>query len=470
MKKIANYFKDFGHAVAHGDIWVKLSLIIMGVGYFGRKQICRGILMTLLEVGVIGSLFKVFMPYMSKLNTLGTVQREEVFDILTMKKTVNDYDNSLLILLYGIIGVLIILAFIALYICNIKATYRLQKMQEEGEHINSFVEDIASFKNERFHITLLTLPSIGVILINIIPILFMVCIAFTNYDENHQPPTYLFTWVGIKNFVNLFTTSQTITFGYAFVRVLIWTLIWAVVATATTFLGGILLAQFINHEDTHFKGMWRSLFVITIGIPQFVTLLLISKMLGDSGIVNTFCSNVGITDFFRHIGLLNPGDSFIPFLSKPGWVHATIILVNIWIGIPYQMLVATGILMNIPSDQIESAKIDGANKFQIFWKITMPYVMFITGPSLIQSVIQNINNFNVIYLLTYNYKTTNMAMANSHANEADLLITWLFRLTNEYSNFKMASVIGIVTFVICSALSLLTFSRMIGGDKEGVYR
>jgi arabinogalactan oligomer/maltooligosaccharide transport system permease protein len=63
-----------------------------------------------------------------------------------------------------------------------------------------------------------------------------------------------------------------------------------------------------------------------------------------------------------------------------------------------------------------------------------------------------------------------MAMANSHANEVDLLITWLFRLTNEYSNFKMASVIGIVTFVVCAALSLLTFSRMIGGDKEGVYR
>ena len=470
MKKIAKYFKDFGHAVAHGDIWVKLSLIIMGAGYFGRKQFVRGIFMTLLEVGVISSIFGVFMPYLSKLNTLGTVQREEVFDIVTMKKTVNNYDNSLLILLFGIIGVLVILAFIALYIGNVKAVYRIQKMQEDGEHINTFLDDIASFKNERFHITLLTLPSIGVILINIIPILFMVCIAFTNYDKNHQPPTYLFTWIGIKNFVNLFTTSQTITFGYAFVRVLIWTLIWAVVATATTFLGGILLAQFINHEDTRFKGMWRSLFVITIGIPQFVTLLLIGKMLGDSGIVNTFCANIGFTDFLRNIGLLNPGDSFIPFLSKPGWVHVTIILVNIWIGIPYQMLVATGILMNIPSDQIESAKIDGANKFQIFWKITMPYVLFITGPSLIQSVIQNINNFNVIYLLTYNYKTTNMAMANSHANEADLLITWLFRLTNEYSNFKMASVIGIVTFVICSALSLLTFSRMIGGDKEGVYR
>ncbi|SDB29435.1 arabinogalactan oligomer / maltooligosaccharide transport system permease protein [Pseudobutyrivibrio sp. YE44] len=470
LNKLGSSLKAFGHSVVSGDIWVKLSLIIMGAGYFGRKQIMRGILMTLLEVGVISSIVGVFMPYMSKLNTLGTVQREEIFDIVTMKKTVNDYDNSLLILLYGIIGILVILAFIALYIANVNAVYRIQKMAEEGEHINSFKDDIASFKNERFHITLLTLPSLGVILINVIPILFMVCIAFTNYDENHQPPTYLFTWVGIKNFVNLFTTSQTITFGYAFVRVLAWTLIWAVLATATTFLGGILLAQFINHEDTHLKGMWRTLFVITIGIPQFVTLLLISKMFGDNGIVNTMCANVGILDFFKHIGLLSPGDACIPFLSRPGWVHVSIILVNIWIGIPYQMLVATGILMNIPSDQIESAKIDGANKFQIFWKITMPYVMFITGPSLIQSVIANINNFNVIYLLTNNYATGNMYMANSHAKECDLLITWLFTLTNEYSNFKMASVIGIVTFVICAALSLLTFSRMIGGDKEGVYR
>ncbi|MBE5912843.1 MAG: sugar ABC transporter permease [Pseudobutyrivibrio ruminis] len=470
MKKIGVYFKDFFTSIAKGDIWVKLSLLIMGAGYFGRKQFIRGILMTLLEVGVLASIFRVFAPYMSKLSTLGTVQREEIFDPLTMQKTVNDYDNSLLILLYGIIGILVIIAFLALYIANIKAVYRLQKMQEEGEHLSTFKEDIASFKNERFHITLLTLPSIGVILINIIPILFMVGIAFTNYDENHQPPTYLFTWVGFKNFVNLFTTSQTITFGYAFVRVLIWTLIWAVLATATTFLGGILLAQFINHDDTKFKGMWRTLFVITIGIPQFVTLLLISKMFGDYGIVNTFCANVGILDFFKNIGLLNAGDAFIPFLSRPGWAHVTIILVNIWVGIPYQMLVATGILMNIPSDQIESAKIDGANKFQIFWKITMPYVMFITGPSLIQSVIANINNFNVIYLLTYNYKTTNMSMANSHATEVDLLITWLFRLTNEYSNFKMASVIGIITFIVCAALSLLTFSRMIGGDKEGVYR
>ena len=207
---------------------------------------------------------------------------------------------------------------------------------------------------------------------------------------------------------------------------------------------------------------------MTIAIPQFVTLLLVSKMFADYGIVNTWCSNIGLTGFLKDIGLIS--GNFIPFLSKPGWSHVMIILINIWVGVPYQMLSATGILMNIPTDQLESARIDGANKWQIFWKITMPYVLFICGPSLIQSVIANINNFNVIYLLTSSTTTANMAFANSNAKETDLLITWLFTLTNDNSNYKMASVIGIISFVICALLTLLSYTRMISGDKEEVYQ
>lgn len=474
MKKILDwlkkYFCDFGKSVAKGDIWTRLSLVVMGAGYIGRKQIVKGILITLLEVIIILAEIFVTGPYMVKLNTLGTVQREEVLDLTTLTKTVNDYDNSLLILLYGVIGILIVVAFVLLYISNVKAVYRLQEMKENGEHINSFVEDVKALFDGKFYITLLTLPSLGVILMNIIPIIFMICIAFTNYDQNHQPPTYLFTWVGLSNFVSLFTSGTTVTFGYAFVRILAWTLIWAVLATFTTFIGGILLAQFINHQNTKCKKMWRTLFIITIAIPQFVTLLLISKMFGNYGIVNTICSNIGLTDFLHDIGLVSSSLDYIPFLSKPGWAHVMIILINIWVGVPYQMLIATGILMNIPTDQLESARIDGANKFQIFWKITMPYILFIMGPSLVTSVISNINNFNVIYLLTTGYTTTNMAFANSNAKETDLLITWLFTLTNDYSNYKMAAVIGIVTFVICAAITLLSYTRMISGDKEEEYQ
>lgn len=473
MKKFLNafkkYFVDFGTAVAKGDIWCKLSLLVMGAGYWGRKQIVKGIMMTLLEIVVLLFTGMFSINYIKDLNTLGTVQYESKFDPLTMKNTVNDYDNSLLILLYGIVGIIVIIAFILLYISNMKAVYRLQLMKEQGEHINTFREDLKELVNGKFYVTLLTLPSIGVILMNVIPIIFMSCVAFTNYDENHMPPNYLFTWVGFNNFKTMFTGGgATITFSYAFVRIITWTMIWAVTATFTTFIGGILLAKLINHENTYFKKVWRSLFVVTIAIPQFVTLLLVSKMFSNNGIVNSWCSSLGLTGFLKDAGVI--ATNYIPFLSKPGWSHVMIILINIWVGVPYQMLTATGILMNIPTDQLESARIDGANKWQIFWKITMPYVLFICGPSLVQSVIANINNFNVIYLLTSGTATANMAFANSKAKETDLLITWLFTLTNDNSNYKMASVIGIISFVICALLTLLSYSRMISGDKEEVYQ
>lgn len=135
------------------------------------------------------------------------------------------------------------------------------------------------------------------------------------------------------------------------------------------------------------------------------------------------------------------------------------------------MLIATGVLMNIPSDQLESAKIDGATPMQSFIHITMPYMLFVTGPSLVTDFVKNINNFNVIYLLTQGvYTTTNQAMANSQAKEVDLLITWLFNLTQSYYNYKMASTIGIIVFILCAVFTLIAFSRFLKGDREEAFR
>ena len=458
--------RELGRAIRKGDIWTKASMLVMGAGYFARGQIAKGIIMTGMEALFFYLWIGVFGQYMGKLNTLGTVQREEVFDPLTLTKTVNEYDNSLQILLFGIIGILLIFVFMGLWGSNMKKAYELEENARKGVHINTFREDCRTLLNEKFHISLLFLPTIGVILINVIPILFMVCIAFTNYDKNHQPPTYLFQWVGLENFRDMFTSSATITFGYVFIRVLIWTLIWAVLATTTTYFGGILLAKLINDKMVRGKKFWRTIFVITIAIPQFVTLLLVGKMFGNYGIVNEFCKNIGLTEWLIGHGIVSEGLTYIPFLTKPGWAHVMIILINVWVGVPFQMLSASGILMNIPTDQLESARIDGANRFQIFWKITMPYMFFVTGPSLITALVSNINNFNVIYLLTTDYTTGSMEFANSNAKEVDLLITWLFTLTNEKSNFKMASVIGICVFAICAGLTLITFRRMIAGNKE----
>lgn len=466
-----NYFKEFGTAIAKGDIWVKLSMLIMGAGYIARKQIINGLIMIALEAVFIITCVFYAAPNLAKFGTLGTVQFEQVFDPLTMTSKVNDYDNSFLILLNSIIALFIIVAFLFVYISNIKVVYRLQQQKEAGKHINTFREDIRALFNERFHITLLSLPCLGIILMNIIPILVLIAVAFTNYDQQHMPPSALFTWVGWKNFKQLFTNSTTLTFGYSFGKILIWTLEWAVLSTLTTFIGGILMAQFINNKKTKLPKMWRTLFMVAIAVPQFVTLLLVRNFFADSGIVNTICSNIGLTDFLKSIGLVNANLTYIPFLTNPTWAKVMIVLINIWVGVPYQMLIATGVLMNIPVDQLESARIDGANSFQIFWKITMPYVLFITGPSLITDFVRNINNFNVIYLLTQDvYVTSDQLLANSNAKEVDLLVTWLFRLTNEYYNYKIASVIGIIVFIICAGFTLITFTQTIKGSREEDFR
>ena len=470
LKAIGGFFADFGTAVTKGDASVKLSLLWMGAGYAKRKQYIKAILMTLLEIGIILFTVKFALQYVPKFGSLGSVKMEKVFNMKTMKSEFNDYDNSFTILLFSLFSFVVWFAAAIVWIKNVVNAYELQKLSEAGKHINTFKEDLRSLTEEKFHITLLTLPVLGVVIFTFIPILLLIFVAFTNYDQQHMPPTELFSWVGFSNFASLFGGGGlTSTFGYAFVRVLGWTLVWAFFATFTTYIGGILLSLLLNSKKTRMPKMWRTLFIVTIAVPQFVSLLLVRNFFSNGGIVNTICSNIGLTGFLRSVGLVST--SYIPFLSAPGWAHVMIILINIWIGVPYQMLIATGVLMNLPSDQLESARVDGATKFQIFCKITMPYLLFVTGPALVTDFVKNINNFNVIYLLTKDvYTTTNQAMASSQAKEVDLLVTWLFRLTQDYYNYKMASAIGIIVFIICAVFTLFAFNKMIKGDKEGTYQ
>lgn len=467
FKYIGNFFKDFGVAFAKGDIFVKLSALIMGLGHIRRGKIVYGIFVTLVEVAAAAGFIFFALPNLSKFSTLGTVKYETYFDPDLFTNVTNDYDHSFKILLYSIISIILIAVFVVFWMNNIKSCYRWQKMSEEGKRIPTFRDSLNSALNENYHRTLLALPILGIVTFTIVPLIVMIAVAFTNYDQQHMPPNNLFTWVGLDNFKSLFSDSLTITFGYSFVRILIWTLVWAFVATFTCYIGGILLALLINNKHTKGKKIWRLLFVIPMAVPQFVSLLLVRNFFADQGIVNTFCSNIGLTELLKTIGLVPSYLDYIPFLTSPGWAMFTIIIINIWVGVPYLLLIATGILMNIPADLYEAATIDGASPWQKFKTITMPYMLFVTGPYLVNSVVQNINNFNVIYLLTQGvYETSDQYMAMSHAREIDLLVTWLFRLTNEYYDYKMASVIGILVFVVCSVITLVAFNFIIKGDKE----
>ena len=188
--------------------------------------------------------------------------------------------------------------------------------------------------------------------------------------------------------------------------------------------------------------MWRTILVMTIAIPQFVSLLYVSKMFAADGLINTY--------LMKWHWISKP----VPFWTDPAWARFTIILINIWIGIPYLMLIATGILMNIPADLYESARIDGANAFQMYGKITLPYMLFVTGPYLLTSFTGNINNFNVIFLLSQGKP---MGL-DGNAGYTDLLITWLYRMTVTDTNYKIAAVIGIMVFVVLAVINLVVYN------------
>lgn len=393
---IAEFFTSTVKAFVEGDIFVKLSALLCGTSCFARKQYLKGFFICLIQAAIMFVFPTFFFPYMSKLSTLGTVQQKRVFNPETMKNEFNDYDNSFLILLFGVLGVVLLITAVILWMRNLRNAREVELTAKSGKHVNTFRDDLNDALDKKFHRTLLTLPVLGVVLFTIIPLIVMILIGFTNYDRNHLPPSKLFTWVGLDNFSKLTALTADSSFGYAFTRVLAWTLVWAVLATFTCYIGGILMAMFINNRNTKGKKFWRTCFMVAMAVPQFVSLLLVRNFFADLGIVNTICKNIGLTDWLYSIGAI-PTANFIPFLTHPAWARPMIILINIWVGIPYQMLIATGILMNIPTELIEAAKIDGANAWQSFKSITMPYILFITGPSLVNSLVANINNFNVIW-------------------------------------------------------------------------
>lgn len=436
-------------ALKKGGFDIKLSALIMGFANFANKQYIKGSLFLVSQVIFLIAFFSQITSAISGLVTLGTQTQgmtTKTIDGISIQVAV-DGDNSMLILIFGLASIIFCLVFAYIYWCNLKSARNIYLLKQDGKKVPTFKEDVLTLANGRFHMTLMAVPLIGVLLFTILPLIYMICLAFTNFDHNHLPPKSLFDWVGLANFSNIFSGRLAGTFFPVFS----WTLIWAVFATVTNFFFGIILALLINTKGLKLKKMWRTIFVITIAVPQFISLLIMRNLLNDQGPLNALLNKLGIIN------------GSLPFLSDPIWAKFSIIFVNMWIGIPFTMLIATGIIMNLPSEQIEAAEIDGASKFQVFKSITFPQILIIMTPNLIQQFIGNINNFNVIYLLTGGGPT------NSHyyqAGTTDLLVTWLYKLTLTAADYNLASVIGILIFVVSAVFSLLAYTRT-ASYKEG---
>ena len=440
-------------AAAKGSIWTRLSFLVMGTGCVRYKQYARGLIYFLTEIGFFYFFRNFALQYLSKFNTLGTETQRKVWNEELQIFQRFPGDNSMLILLYSVLSLAVVVVFLYIWYANIRDAWNAQKNMEQGLKIESFRDDIRSLTHERFHMTLLALPMLMLVLFTLLPIIFMILIAFTNFDADHQPPGNLFTWVGMTNVTDIFLGNEIKT--NTFFGLTGWTIVWAILATFTNYILGMLLAVAINNKMVKLKQIWRTCFIIAIAIPQFVSLLLISRALEPAGAVNVLLQKMGLID------------SPLPFLLDPTWARIVVVVVNMWIGIPYTMMTFSGVLMNIPAELYESAEIDGAGPIKKFTSITLPYMIFVTAPATITTFVTNFNNFNVIYLLTCGGP---FSLDYYQAGKTDLLVTWLYKLTVNRNDYSLASTIGIFIFVLVSTCSLFVYNRTGAVKKEDQFQ
>ncbi|MGM0878367.1 MAG: carbohydrate ABC transporter permease [Bacillota bacterium] len=414
-----------------------LSLIFMGYGQLYNRQILKGLSFLALELYLLLFWTVPFQWAMWGLTTLGeTPQSRDGFKIV-------QGDHSIFLMIEGILYLISFLLFLWFYYLNIRDAYKVAVKSEKGIKPNSAKEMFKNIWENGFPYILLTPSVLFTSFLTILPLLFGILIAFTNYSApNHLPPKHLVDWVGFDTFIQLF---QMKTWSTTFYGVFSWTVIWAVLSTITTFFLGLIFAVVLNQKGIKFKKFWRSMFILPWAIPQFVSILIMRNIFnGEFGPLNRYLMELGVIQ------------GAIPWLSDPLLAKITLVGVNMWFGFPFWMVLMSGVLTSIDKEVYEAAEVDGASPVQRFWKITMPLIMFATAPLAIMSFAGNFNNFNIIYLMTEGGPVN---MDYSYAGSTDILISWIYKLTLDNNQFAVASVISILIFIVIATFSIINFRK-----------
>lgn len=421
---------------------VKLSAILMGGGQICYGSIIKGLLFLITELSII--IYFVIRGWSDILGffTLGT-QKGDAWLGTTG-------DNSVVMLLMGIFAWIVAGTFIVLYRMNLKDAYAMQKRIEQGQKCLTFRQEISQLLDKKFYVLVLVLPVLGVCVFNILPIIFMILIAFTNYGGNIVPPE-LVDWVGIANFKKLVTLSQ---FAPTFFKILGWNIVWAIASTALNYFAGLGLALLLEKDCVKGKAFWRAFPVLAYAIPGFITLLAFKFMFSYGGPINQMITSAG--------------GSAIGFLDLDAKWSSRIIglLVNCWISVPSIMLLATGNLSNRDIVIYEAAKIDGAGRWKQFQKLTMPFMLFSTMPVLLGQFIGNFNNFGIFYFLRGGLYLDGYFFAS----DTDLLINWLYNLSIDNNYYCIGAAISLIIFTITSVISLTVYIKSPSYREEDTFQ
>ena len=210
------------------------------------------------------------------------------------------------------------------------------------------------------------------------------------------------------------------------------------------------MAVVVNQKDLKLKRFIRTMFVLPWAVPGFVTILVFAGMFNDSfGAINN-----DILAFFN----ISP----IPWMTDALWTRVALITIQGWLGFPYIFIVTTGILQSIPEDLYEAAVIDGATSWDKFMNITLPVILTSMAPTLITQYTFNFNNFNIIYL----FNGGGPATPGSTAGGTDILVSWIYKLTMQSSQYALAAALTILLSVFVIAIAMWQFRKSNSFNQE----
>jgi arabinogalactan oligomer/maltooligosaccharide transport system permease protein len=422
------------------------SLVFMGLGHIiFLKQYLKGILLALIEAVMI-ILSPRVITVLYHLVTLGDPRPD---------LPIRQRDNSVFMLIDGVMMLAVLGIYLAIYVISARSALNAWDEYKITGRMPQSKNPFSELLNRAFPIFGLSPTVLMIVFFVIVPLVFSVLVAFTNYSTpDHIPPNNTVDWVGAKNFAAMFGGEKTWTGALG--RVAVWTLVWGSLATFTCYFGGTLLAVVLHESKIKVIPFFRTIFILPYAVPAVVSMLVWQNLLnGSFGTVNK-------TLIALHI--LQDG-AVIPWLSSQWMAKFTCVLVNFWAGVPYFMLLVTGTLTAIPKDIYEASSIDGANKFQTFVKVTLPLILYQTMPLIIMSFTFNINNFGAIFFLTGGQPVVADTTTTSAAG-TDILVTWIYKLTITLMDYKYASVLAVMIFIVLAPFAIFNFRRT-KSFKEG---
>jgi arabinogalactan oligomer/maltooligosaccharide transport system permease protein len=285
---------------------------------------------------------------------------------------------------------------------------------------------------------------ISIILLSLLPILYTIYIAFTNYNINHMEN---FKIIGFENFKQILTGPLK----PIFLPVFLWTIVFAAILTLGNYFIGLFIAMLLNNTNMRERGFYKGLFIIPWALPATIAILSWQGLLNeDYGTINLI---------LRKLNIITTN---IPWLTDGNWARVGIILVSLWLGFPYMMNVCLGALSAIPDTYYEAAEIDGANWWQKFTKITLPSLTSSSIPLIISSFSFNFNNFGAAYLITAGGPAR---LDTPFAGHTDILASAAFKMVNTLFRYDLGAALSILIFILIGTISFFQM-KMSGAFEE----